>query len=60
DVIKVEDAGFDGDMVEAQAFAYLAVRVMQGLPTSFPKTTGVSMSIGGGIVSKSDGLTTSV
>ncbi len=51
-VAPVEEAGFDGDMLEAQAFAYLAVRVARGLPTSAPGTTGVSASIGGGIVSK--------
>ena len=29
-------SGLDGDMLEAQAFAFLAVRVMRGLPTSAP------------------------
>ena len=47
----VEDAGLDGDMLEAQAFAYLAVRVARGLPTSGPGTTGVRASVGGGIIS---------
>lgn len=51
-VAPVEDAGFDGDMLEAQAFAYLAVRVMRGLPTSCPATTGVSVAIGGGQISR--------
>ncbi|MCT8159978.1 anhydro-N-acetylmuramic acid kinase [Pseudoruegeria sp. SHC-113] len=50
-VRPVEDAGFDGDMLEAQAFAFLAVRVARGLPTSCPNTTGVSMAIGGGQIS---------
>lgn len=49
EVKRIEDVGFDGDMVEAQAFAYLAARVNYGLPTSFPKTTGVAMSVGGGV-----------
>jgi len=39
-------------MLEAQAFAYLAVRVARGLPTSGPSTTGVSAHVGGGILSK--------
>ena len=47
----VEAVGLDGDMLEAQAFAYLAVRVARGLPTSCPGTTGVSACVGGGIVS---------
>ncbi|MFW8636159.1 anhydro-N-acetylmuramic acid kinase [Cribrihabitans pelagius] len=48
----IEDAGLDGDMLEAQAFAHLAVRVARGLPTSAPGTTGVSACVGGGVVSR--------
>ena len=51
-VQPVEDAGLDGDMLEAQAFAYLAVRVARGSPTSCPTTTGVKMAVGGGQVSR--------
>lgn len=47
-VAPVEAVGLDGDMLEAQAFAYLAVRVARGLPTSCPGTTGVSAAVGGG------------
>jgi len=50
-VEPVEAVGLDGDMLEAQAFAYLAVRVARGLPTSCPGTTGVQALVGGGIVS---------
>ncbi len=50
-VEPVEAAGLDGDMLEAQAFAHLAVRVTRGLPTSFPGTTGVAAAVGGGEVS---------
>ena len=50
-VSAVEDIGLDGDMLEAQAFAYLAVRVLRGLPTSCPTTTGVRAAVGGGTVS---------
>ena len=47
-VVPVESVGLNGDMLEAQAFAYLAVRVANGLPTSAPGTTGVSTAVGGG------------
>ncbi len=48
----VEAAGLDGDMLEAQAFAFLAVRVARGLATSGPMTTGVAALVGGGRVSR--------
>ncbi|MFT6426612.1 MAG: anhydro-N-acetylmuramic acid kinase [Celeribacter sp.] len=51
-VEPIEAVGLDGDMLEAQAFAYLAMRVTRGLPTSCPSTTGVAAAIGGGRVSK--------
>ena len=47
----VEAAGLDGDMLEAQAFAYLAVRVARGLPLSAPGTTGVPAPLPGGRIS---------
>jgi len=50
-VIPVEEVGLDGDMLEAQAFAYLAMRVALGLPISCQTTTGVSRPNGGGILS---------
>lgn len=53
-VEPVEAAGLDGDMLEAQAFAFLAVRVARGLPTSGPATTGVGALVGGGRVSQPD------
>lgn len=56
-VDPVEAVGLDGDMLEAQAFAYLAVRVLRGLPTSAPGTTGVAAPVGGGRVSKPGELT---
>ncbi len=52
EVQPVEAAGLDGDMLEAQAFAFLAVRVARGLPTSCPSTTGVAGLVGGGKVSQ--------
>ena len=50
-VEPVEAVGLDGDMLEAQAFAFMAVRVMRGLPNSMPGTTGVPKPVCGGIVS---------
>ncbi|MBY4891589.1 anhydro-N-acetylmuramic acid kinase [Rhodobacteraceae bacterium N5(2021)] len=47
-VCVVEEVGLNGDALEAQAFAYLAVRVARGLPTSAPGTTGVAAVVGGG------------
>lgn len=51
-VQPVETVGLDGDMLEAQAIAYLAARVVRGLPTSCPATTGVRALVGGGTVSR--------
>ncbi|WP_347310240.1 anhydro-N-acetylmuramic acid kinase [Defluviimonas sp. SAOS-178_SWC] len=51
-VEPVEAVGLDGDMLEAQAFAHLAVRVARGLPTSCPGTTGVAAAVGGGQISR--------
>ena len=50
-VAPVEEAGFDGDMLEAQAFAWLALRVRAGLPLSAPGTTGVGAPMPGGKIS---------
>ncbi len=51
-VEPVETVGLDGDMLEAQAFAYLAVRVLRGLPTSAPSTTGARLPVSGGRISR--------
>jgi anhydro-N-acetylmuramic acid kinase len=47
-VLPVEAVGWDGDALEAQAFAYLAVRSLDGLPLSLPSTTGVPRPTCGG------------
>jgi anhydro-N-acetylmuramic acid kinase len=47
-VDTVEDVGWDGDFLEAQCFAYLAVRSVLGLPISLPGTTGVPAPLTGG------------
>lgn len=44
--------GWNGDAIEAQAFAYLAVRALEGLPLSFPMTTGVPAPVTGGVISR--------
>lgn len=48
EIEPVEAIGWSGDMVEAWAFAYLAVRSLKGLPLSFPGTTGVKAPVTGG------------
>ncbi len=48
-VIPAEDAGFDGDAMEAEAWAYLAVRSLKGLPLTFPATTGCRRPVTGGV-----------
>ena len=55
-VEPVEAVGLDGDMLEAQAFAYLAVRVLRGLPTSAPGTTGARLPVSGGRISRPEGI----
>jgi anhydro-N-acetylmuramic acid kinase len=47
-VRRVEEVGWNGDALEAQAFAYLAVRSVRGLPLSLPSTTGVARPTSGG------------
>lgn len=47
-VAPVEELGLNGDAIEAEAFAYMAVRSLCGLPISFPKTTGVPQPMAGG------------
>jgi len=47
-VRPVEAVGWNGDALEAQAFAYLAIRSVRGLPLSLPTTTGVPRPMPGG------------
>ncbi len=49
-ILKASELGWDGDFVEAQAFAFLAVRSAAGLPFTYPETTGVSRPMTGGIL----------
>ena len=49
---SIDDYGIDGDFVESQAFAYLAIRTILKLPISFPNTTGcIKPSTGGELIS---------
>jgi anhydro-N-acetylmuramic acid kinase len=51
-VMSAEQAGFDGDAMEAEAWAYLAVRSLEGLPLTYPGTTGVSQPVTGGVLAE--------
>jgi len=48
-VLTAEEVGWRGDDLEAECFAYLAVRSLKKLPLSFPKTTRVSAPMQGGV-----------
>jgi anhydro-N-acetylmuramic acid kinase len=47
--------GWDADAIEAQAFAYMAVRSLRGLPITFPTTTGVPQPMTGGVLAQPGG-----
>lgn len=51
-VIAAEDVGMNGDSMEAEAWAYLAVRCLRGLSITFPGTTGVPKPLSGGLVAR--------
>jgi len=48
----IDEYKIDGDFVESQAFAYLAIRSFLKLPISFPETTGVNAPCTGGVILK--------
>lgn len=52
DVKTAEEVNLNGDSMEAEAWAYLAVRCLRGLPITFPNTTGVEAKLTGGIIAK--------
>jgi anhydro-N-acetylmuramic acid kinase len=54
-VEPVEVVGWRGDALEAEAFAYLALRSLAGLPLSLPTTTGVPRPLKGGVVFRAAG-----
>jgi anhydro-N-acetylmuramic acid kinase len=47
-VMTADSLGWNGDALEAQAFAFLAVRSLRGLPITFPGTTGAPRPLTGG------------
>ena len=48
----IDNYGIDGDFVESQAFAYIAIRSVLKLPITFPKTTGCDRELTGGEIIK--------
>jgi anhydro-N-acetylmuramic acid kinase len=56
-VQPVEGVGWRGDALEAEAFAFLAVRSVKGLPLSVPTTTGVPEPMPGGVLYAAPGRT---
>lgn len=50
DVMLMEDAGWNGDFTEAEAWAYLAVRSQKSLALTFPTTTGCRQAVSGGVL----------
>ncbi len=53
-LVLAETLGWSGDALEAQAFAYLAVRRLKNLPITFPTTTGVAEPLPGGLIAGAD------
>ncbi len=51
-VIDADTAGLDGDSMEAEAWGYLAVRSLKGLPLTYPSTTGCDRPVSGGVLEK--------
>ena len=52
EAVPAEEVGWRGDAIEAECFAFLAVRALRGLPISFPATTGVPAPMTGGRLSR--------
>ncbi|MEZ5907987.1 MAG: anhydro-N-acetylmuramic acid kinase [Hyphomicrobiaceae bacterium] len=59
-VAPAEAVGLDGDAMEAEAWAYLAVRALGGLALTFPGTTGVPQPTSGGVLARAPGRSASV
>ena len=49
---NIDSLGIDGNFLESQAFAYLAIRSFLKLPISFPNTTGCKNPCSGGVIVK--------
>ena len=48
----IDDYKINGDFIESQAFAFLAIRSLEGMPISFPSTTRCKKSLTGGVIVK--------
>ena len=59
-VAPVEAVGFDGDAMEAEAWAFLAVRALAGLPITFPGTTGAPRPMSGGVITAASAHTPTI
>jgi anhydro-N-acetylmuramic acid kinase len=51
-VTTADVLGWSADATEAQAFAFLAARVLEGLPITFPRTTGAPSPLRGGVIAR--------
>ena len=51
-IFSIDDYGINGDFIESQAFAYLAIRSYLKLPISFPQSTGCKYPCSGGVIVK--------
>ena len=49
-LLIAENLNWDGDSIEAQAFAYLAIRSLKGMPYTYKNTTSVKESCSGGVL----------
>jgi len=47
---SIDQYELDGDFIESQAFAFLAIRSLKGMPISFPNTTRCQKSVTGGVL----------
>ena len=52
ELVSIDEYGYDGDFIESEAFAYLAIRSYLGLPISFPNTTRCKEASTGGVIVK--------
>ena len=52
DIKLIDEYKIDGDFIESQAFAYLAIRSFLKLPITFPSTTGCKKACTGGVLVK--------
>ena len=50
EVSNIDDYKINGDFIESQAFAYLAIRSLLKLPITFKETTGVKKPVSGGVI----------